>query len=198
MLSGVHQYYWSLNPNLQDAELNQAEEASSSHPVALEKPSSTPSSSSVEAADVPPAAEEQTSDQPTETQTEAQSISSPIDLSTKKTPEPDSTTWTAAVAPTATTTGQGIQHSLFVATVVWVSSEMLHLRKKPLFNCSCQLYKQFSTTFRGPKLSNPNNKSIKWSECFFLLPQMNLYSVHVVCCSPAYRNERNKKPYIYK
>uniref|UniRef100_A0A671X5H4 E3 SUMO-protein ligase RanBP2 n=1 Tax=Sparus aurata TaxID=8175 RepID=A0A671X5H4_SPAAU len=96
--------------------------ASSSHPVALEEPLSTPSSSSVEAADVPPAAEEQTSDQPAETQTEAQSSSSPIDLSTKKTPEPDSTTWTAAAAPTATTTGQGIYHFLFVATVVWVSS----------------------------------------------------------------------------
>lgn len=28
---------------------------------------------------------------------------------------------------------------------------------------------------------------------------MNLYSVHVViCCSPADRNERNKKLYIYK
>uniref|UniRef100_A0A671X792 E3 SUMO-protein ligase RanBP2 n=1 Tax=Sparus aurata TaxID=8175 RepID=A0A671X792_SPAAU len=57
-----------------ETELNQAEEASSSHPVALEEPLSTPSSSSVEAADVPPAAEEQTSDQPAETQTEAQSI----------------------------------------------------------------------------------------------------------------------------
>lgn len=133
MSSRVHQYYWSLIPNFfQDAELNQAEEASSSHPVALEEPLSTPSSSSVEAADVPPAAEEQTSDQPAETQTEAQSSSSPIDLSTKKTPEPDSTTWTAAAAPTATTTGQGVYHFLFVATVVWVSSETLHLRKSRL------------------------------------------------------------------
>ncbi|XP_070771295.1 E3 SUMO-protein ligase RanBP2 isoform X3 [Enoplosus armatus] len=77
-----------------DAQLNQAEKASSSPAVAPGEP--TPTSTA--------ALEEQTSDQPTETQSGAPSSSSPIDLSTKKSPEPESNAGTATT--TATTASQ--------------------------------------------------------------------------------------------
>ncbi|XP_038576160.1 ranBP2-like and GRIP domain-containing protein 3 isoform X1 [Micropterus salmoides] len=89
-----------------DSQLNQAERASSPPAEAPEEPTSGPSSSTTEAAGSTPTPEEQTSDQPAETQSEAPSSSSPIDLSTKKSPEPESTTWSAAAASTATTASQ--------------------------------------------------------------------------------------------
>ncbi|XP_054470912.1 E3 SUMO-protein ligase RanBP2 isoform X2 [Anoplopoma fimbria] len=81
-----------------DAQLNQTEKASSSSAVAPEEPTSGPSSSSAEDAVSSSTPEQQTSDQPTETQSEAPGSSSPIDLSTKKGPEPDSTTGTSITA----------------------------------------------------------------------------------------------------
>nr|XP_046259185.1 ranBP2-like and GRIP domain-containing protein 4 isoform X1 [Scatophagus argus] len=87
-----------------DAHLNQAEKASSSPPVPSEQQTSSPSTNSIETACSTSAQGEQTSDQPTETQIAAPSSSCPIDLSTKKSPEPESTTETAA--PTAATTSQ--------------------------------------------------------------------------------------------
>ncbi|KAM9347457.1 E3 SUMO-protein ligase RanBP2 [Symphorus nematophorus] len=85
-----------------EAQLNEAEQASSSPAVAAEETTSSPPSVSTKAAGS--SAEEQTSDQPTETQSEAPSSSSPIDLSTKKSPEPETNTGTSAAASTATTT----------------------------------------------------------------------------------------------
>ncbi|XP_056279589.1 E3 SUMO-protein ligase RanBP2 isoform X2 [Pseudoliparis swirei] len=95
--------------------LNGAEQASSSPPVAPEEPAAGPSSSSTEAADGCPHAaaggaeasdaadatttpEQQTSDQPTETLSEAPGSSAPIDLSNKKSPEPESNTGTSITA----------------------------------------------------------------------------------------------------
>uniref|UniRef100_UPI0037E97790 E3 SUMO-protein ligase RanBP2 isoform X1 n=1 Tax=Semicossyphus pulcher TaxID=241346 RepID=UPI0037E97790 len=75
-----------------DAQLNQTEKASSSPALAPEEPTAVPSSSSTEAAGTTSTLEEQTSSQPRETQSEASSSSSPIDLSTKKSPEPESNT----------------------------------------------------------------------------------------------------------
>ncbi|KAM6979133.1 E3 SUMO-protein ligase RanBP2 isoform 2-T2 [Tautogolabrus adspersus] len=89
-----------------DAELNQTEKTSISTSVAQEEPSAGPSSSSTEAAGTTSSPTEQTSDQPTETRSDAPSSSSPIDLSTKKSPEPDSNSETAAVALTAPTASQ--------------------------------------------------------------------------------------------
>nr|XP_020470121.1 RANBP2-like and GRIP domain-containing protein 8 [Monopterus albus] len=94
-----------------DAQLNQAMKASSSTAVALQEPASGPSSNSTEAAGSMPTSEKQISEQPTEARSEASSSSSPIDLSTKKSPETESTSGTAAAAPTATVTSQAADSS---------------------------------------------------------------------------------------
>ncbi|XP_067470897.1 uncharacterized protein [Thunnus thynnus] len=96
-----------------DAQLNKAEKVSSS---AAEETSDA-SSSSAEAADGSSTIENQTSDHPTDTQSEAPSSMSPTDLSTKKSPEPESNAGTAT-ATTATTASQGIVHFLFFTTEV--------------------------------------------------------------------------------
>lgn len=113
----------------QGAQLNGAEQASSSPPVAPEEPAAGPSSSSTEAADGCPHAaaggaeasdaadatttpEQQTSDQPTETLSEAPGSSAPIDLSNKKSPEPESNTGTSITA------GEGTEHLVFITTDV--------------------------------------------------------------------------------
>lgn len=88
-----------------DAQLAQAEKASSS-PAAAPEETPSVSSSSTEAADSTHTQEEQTSEQLTETQGEVPSSSCPIDLSTKKGPELESNTGPAAAAPTAATTSQ--------------------------------------------------------------------------------------------
>ncbi|XP_074551049.1 E3 SUMO-protein ligase RanBP2 isoform X1 [Halichoeres trimaculatus] len=84
-------------------QLNQTEKASSSSADTAEEPTPGPSSSTTEAAASPPPPEEPASEQPRETPSEAPSSSSPIDLSTKKSPEPESNTETAAAltAPAA-------------------------------------------------------------------------------------------------
>lgn len=93
----------------QEAEFNKSDMVSSSP---AEETTSDPSSSSVEAAVSTSTPEDQTSDQPADTQSEAPRSSSPIDLSTKKSQEPEPNTETSA-ATTATTTSQGIDHFLF-------------------------------------------------------------------------------------
>ncbi|XP_023272443.1 ranBP2-like and GRIP domain-containing protein 3 isoform X2 [Seriola lalandi dorsalis] len=87
-----------------DAQLNEAGTASTTEPSEELLP--VPSSSSTDTAGSISAPEEQTSDQPTETQSEAPSSSSPIDLSTKKSSEPDSNGGTAASTVSSTTTSQ--------------------------------------------------------------------------------------------
>ncbi|XP_056244800.1 ranBP2-like and GRIP domain-containing protein 3 isoform X2 [Seriola aureovittata] len=87
-----------------DAQLNEAGTASTAEPSEELLP--VPSSSSTDTAGSISAPEEQTSDQPTETQSEAPSSSSPIDLSTKKSSEPDSNGGTAASTVSSTTTSQ--------------------------------------------------------------------------------------------
>uniref|UniRef100_A0A3B4UK30 E3 SUMO-protein ligase RanBP2 n=1 Tax=Seriola dumerili TaxID=41447 RepID=A0A3B4UK30_SERDU len=87
-----------------DAQLNKAGMASTAEPSEELLP--VPSSSSTDTAGSISAPEEQTSDQPTETQSEAPSSSSPIDLSTKKSSEPDSNGGTAASTVSSTTTSQ--------------------------------------------------------------------------------------------
>ncbi|XP_040912885.1 RANBP2-like and GRIP domain-containing protein 5/6 isoform X2 [Toxotes jaculatrix] len=89
-----------------DAQLNKAEKASSSTAVAPEEPTPGPSSSSTDAAHSMSTPGAQTSDQPTETQREVPCSSSPIDLSTKKSPEPETNTETAASTASAASTSQ--------------------------------------------------------------------------------------------
>ncbi|CAJ1079920.1 E3 SUMO-protein ligase RanBP2 isoform X2 [Xyrichtys novacula] len=89
-----------------DAQLSQTENASSSTADAPEEPNPAPSSSSTNAADSTPPSEDQTSEQSGETQSETPSSSSPIDLSTKKSPEPESNTETTSAALTAPTASQ--------------------------------------------------------------------------------------------
>lgn len=95
----------------QDAQLNLGAKTSSSSPaVSPEEPTASPSTSSAEDAAGTSSPEEQTLVQPIVAQSEAGSSSLPIDLSTKKSPEPDSST--AAAAFTAITASQGINNFL--------------------------------------------------------------------------------------
>lgn len=84
----------------QDAQLNLAAKTSGSSPaVSSEEPSEPAGSTSSQ--------QEQTSDQPGAAQSEATSSGLPIDLSTKKSAEPDSNAGVVAAASAPTTASQG-------------------------------------------------------------------------------------------
>ncbi|XP_035031257.2 E3 SUMO-protein ligase RanBP2 isoform X3 [Hippoglossus stenolepis] len=96
----------------EDAQLNTGAEAPSSSAVAPEEQTPAPSSSSSDTAGNTSTPQEPTPEQPVETcsQVPSSSISSsscPIDLSTKKSSEPESNT-EATVSTTSTTTGQDL------------------------------------------------------------------------------------------
>ncbi|XP_017279338.1 E3 SUMO-protein ligase RanBP2 isoform X2 [Kryptolebias marmoratus] len=87
------------------AQLKGAEPASGSPAAPPEDPASGPSSSSPEASGSRSTSEEQTSNKPAETRSETPSGSFPIDLSTKKSPEPKTKMGTGAASLAATTAG---------------------------------------------------------------------------------------------
>ncbi|XP_029385593.1 E3 SUMO-protein ligase RanBP2 isoform X2 [Echeneis naucrates] len=94
-----------------DAQLSKA--GNSSAAEAPEEPTAGPLTSSTGTAGIRSAAEEQTSDQQSKAQCEAPSSSTPIDLSTKKSPEPECSSETSASSASTIITGQDPSSSSF-------------------------------------------------------------------------------------
>ncbi|XP_038132309.1 E3 SUMO-protein ligase RanBP2 isoform X3 [Cyprinodon tularosa] len=90
------------------AQLSRAEPASSGPAESSQTSTSIPSPSYAEAAEAKPSAKEQPAEKLSETlsETPSSSSSAPIDLSTKKSPEPESKTETGPIATPATTAAQ--------------------------------------------------------------------------------------------
>ncbi|XP_067470331.1 E3 SUMO-protein ligase RanBP2-like isoform X2 [Thunnus thynnus] len=122
-----------------DAQLNKADKVSSS---AAEETSDA-SSSSAEAADGSSTIENQTSDHPTDTQSEAPSSMSPTDLSTKKSPEPESNAGTAT-ATTATTASQDSNFS-------WANTGMTIFKPSVSSATKINGYEEMSDEEEAPK-----------------------------------------------